>query len=145
MTTAETVAVMDTRLLKMSQKIDDLEQFETEARFQIMNLNAQIQALLDAKADVDTDRHRDLRRIIKVIGLTEMIAQTMTDDAGINMRVADGVWPELCVELHRRYGHLQFDGKPLWSKPPAPPSETTKALIAESLRRRHSDPEGSQQ
>jgi hypothetical protein len=40
---------------------------------------------------------------------------------------------------------LRFDGNPLWSKPPAPPSETTKALLAESLRRRHSDPEGSQQ
>jgi hypothetical protein len=144
MTTAETVAVMDTRLLKMSQKIDDLEQFETEARFQIMNLNAQIQALLDAKTDADTDRYKELRRIIKVIGLTEIL-----DDDGVPPEnvpyVLASEWTRHCAELHRRYGHLQFDGRLLWSKPPACPSSETKALIAESLRRRHSDPEGSQQ
>jgi hypothetical protein len=132
MTTAETVAVMDTRLLKMSQKIDELERFETEARFQIMNLNAQIQALLDAKTDADTDRYKELRRLLKVIGLVDIIAVEVGPETV--MAVGEDYWRKRCTELHRRYGHLQFGGRPLWSKPPAPPSPETKAFIAESLR-----------
>jgi hypothetical protein len=135
MTTAETVAVMDTRLLKMSQKIDELERFETEARFQIMNLNAQIQALHDAKADADTDHYKELRRLLKVIGLTEILADWDLDVDDATADLAE-MWRQACVELHHRYGHLRFDSNPLWSKPPEPPSDATKALIAEASRRR---------
>lgn len=107
-----------------------------ELRWQAQITNERLTHLETQNRADDTDRYEKLRQIIKVIGLTEILAEEYEAQPKGVVAWTEHSWKVVCVELHRRYGHLQLDGKPLWSKPPAAPSPETKALIAESLRRR---------
>jgi hypothetical protein len=120
-----------------SDRLNSLEEWKANANLTVFGLCEQVQILTrqvrrleESQKQEATDHYAELRRIIKVIGLAEIIGQTqMTDlDHAGDMMLA-------CTALYRRYGHLQFDGKPLWSKPPTV-SDQTKTLIAEALRRR---------
>jgi hypothetical protein len=76
----------------------------------------------------------DLRRVLLIIGLAETIW-----DGGCfrpNWLWDQVDWDAECAEFYRRYGHLMAGERPLWTKPPKAPSPETKALIAESLKRR---------
>jgi hypothetical protein len=111
-------------------RLSALERFEAEARLQIMNLTEQMAAVGESQKAAERDEYVDLRRALLVIGLTGIAREW-------SYRV-DCVWPwdELCAELYRRYGHLNAGNEALWTKPPKAPSDETKQLVAESLRRR---------
>jgi hypothetical protein len=120
------------------ERISDLERKVEALTSQVAQLLWQAptwNAALTQKAP-DTDRYVELRRALKVIGLTEILAEWTKTAPLMEWDKLDKIrWPNVCAELFERYGHLQLDGKPLWAGPPKPPSPETRALIAECLRR----------
>lgn len=130
-----TRTVADGRYQEMATKVFALERFEAEARIQIMNLTEQMRAVIESQKADESELIRDLRRIIKVIGITEII-QDWLDPSGSTEWITEEA---LCAELYRRWGHLTAGGKRLFAKPPTV-SGTTKQMIAEALKRRQEAP-----
>lgn len=124
-----------------TDRIRNAEKIMVEDHLALGALLERVDYLEAQTRDAETDRYVELRRLIKVIALTERLVErgARADAEGIIIDrhdITKEEWRHACAVLFERYGHLRFDGKLLWSKPPAPPSPQTKALIAESLRRR---------
>lgn len=127
----------ETRLDNQAEEIEELRcnlaacaTHVGELRWQANITNERLTHLEMQEKAADTDHYVELRRALLVIGLTEILAGWHHPE----LWTPQPRWETACAELHRRYGHLQVDGKPLWSKPPASPSPETRALITEALR-----------
>lgn len=131
----ETEVIYGATLNSLAPRVRQNETRHDQIHLAQLALGERVDYLEAQNRDAETDRYGELRRLIKVIALTEILSGAGTMHELLDI-VGDDFWVPICAEVYRRYGHLQFDGKPLWSKPPAPPSPQTKALIAEALRRR---------
>lgn len=128
------IAAAGVSLHDLDERVSKLEAHVGELRWHARVTNERLTHLETQDRDAESKGYEELRRIIKVVGLTPIIRDMML--RGRRVFGEPGDWDDACNELYRRYGHLQFDGKPLWADPPAV-SETTKQLIAESLQHDH--------
>ena len=111
------------------KRLAALEAFRARVEWPIQNMAEQMRAVVESQKADESDVYEELRRIIKVIALTEIIVQWGPPEQ------AEPRWGALCAELFYRWGHLTVGGKHLWTKPPTV-SDATKQMIAEALKRR---------
>jgi hypothetical protein len=121
------------RLFNYERRIKDLEVQTFQLTEQVRILTAQMACVVGAQKAEESEYIHELRRAIVVIGLGDIMAEWGWDDT---TPAEDWDWEPACERLFARYGHLTAGGRPLWTKPPKAPSEATKQLIAESLKRR---------